>query len=90
MWWNPPLSGHFPAELHDTLILGRGKLPSCRCCCLGQWTLGGRGISVRGAVEDESEQLVFPPPAIEAADEFIPVPLKVLPVDPVKGAPGNS
>ncbi len=32
---------------------------------------------MRGAVENESEQLAFPPAAIEAVDEFIEVPLEV-------------
>ena len=39
---------------------------------------------MRGAVEDESEQLAFPPAAIEAVDEFIEVPLEVLPAHPVR------
>ncbi len=42
---------------------------------------------MRDAVEDESEQLTFPPAAIEAVDEFIEVPLEVLPAHPVKGTP---
>jgi hypothetical protein len=41
----------------------------------------GQGISVRGTVEDESEQLAFRPAAIEAVDEFIQVPLEVLPAN---------
>ena len=45
---------------------------------------------MRGTVEDESEQLAFPPAAIEAVDEFIQVPLEVLPAHPVKGAPEPS
>ena len=45
---------------------------------------------MRGTVEDESEQLAFPPAAIEAVDEFIQVPLEVLWAHPVKGAPEPS
>ena len=45
---------------------------------------------MRSAVEDESEQLAFPPAAIEAVDEFIQVPLEVLPANPVKGTPEPS
>jgi len=49
--------------------------------------LAGQGTSARDAVEDESEQLAFPPATIEAVDEFIEVPLEVLPAHPVKGTP---
>ena len=45
---------------------------------------------MRGAVEDESEQLAFTPAAIEAVDEFIQVPLEVLSAHPVKGPPEPS
>ena len=50
----------------------------------------GQGPCACCAVEYEFEQLAFPPAAIEAVDEFIQVPLEVLPANPVEGTPEPS